>query len=84
MKKKTMLSMIVAVAFLMVSSLGYSQDVGDPGSYPGDDCTLTIFDHGGMIEMCDDGSGTIYSAATPIGGCAGEWDGCEVHIQFPQ
>ena len=53
-----------------------------PGQYEGDDCTLTVFGDGSMLEMCDNGTGTIYSKSTPIGGCAEAYDGCKGYIIF--
>ena len=46
------------------------------------DCSWTVFDHGGMLQMCDNGRGVIYSSVDPAGGCSGAFSNCWHSIQL--
>ena len=75
---KKMIFSLMAIACISIGALAQLP----PGNYTGEDCSLTVFSDGSMVEVCDDGTGTVYSKSTPIGGCAGAFLDCEGTISF--
>ena len=80
MKKTFSLFAAFIIAFSSFPVNG--QDIASPGQYHDYDCTLTVFDHGGMLQMCDNGRGVIYSSVDPAGGCSGAFSNCWHSIQL--
>jgi hypothetical protein len=77
MKRKLYVLGVLIIFGLTTGASMFARQVID-----GDDCSLTIFSDGSMMEICDDGTGSVYSQHTPIGGCAGAFVNCTGSISF--